>query len=166
VALAPAGRWWACIADLDAGPRRPWAVLVFMDWGSGAKLITLCLYPCQTSHSRCASVVWAYLTSTSFGWPFICCTNPDQMWASFRFLIDHNAQDFFDASVIVEVRDGACALFWEDNWLTSCSIKSLSPNLWVAISPRVRCSPTVKDALSVGPHGLHWVTNVMQAQTV
>jgi hypothetical protein len=49
---------------------------------------------------------------------------------------------------VVEV--GARALFWEDNWLVGCSVKYLAPNLWAAISPRIRRSLTVHEGLSVG----------------
>jgi hypothetical protein len=38
-------------------------------------------------------------------------------------------QAFFDTLVSVEVGDGTRALFWENNCLTSCSIKLLAPNI-------------------------------------
>jgi hypothetical protein len=52
---------------------------------------------------------------------------------------------FFDASVAIEVGDGAQALFWEDNWLAGCSVKHLAPNL--------RCHLAEDRALLHGPGG-------------
>jgi hypothetical protein len=69
---------------------------------------------------------------------------------TFRFLVDRTEHAFFDASVTVEVGDGAWALFWEDNWLAGCSIKHLASNLWVAVLPRIKHSRTVKDGVKLG----------------
>ena len=69
---------------------------------------------------------------------------------------------FFEASVAVEVRDGQRALFWEDNWLSGCSIKLLAPNLWAAASPHIRRSNTVREGLS----GRRWVADITHARTV
>jgi hypothetical protein len=93
-------------------------------------------------------------------------TDPDKTWAMFRFPTDHFAQVFFDASVSVEIGDGSRALFWEDNWLAGCSVKLLAPNLWAAVSPRVRRSRTIQEGLSTGPCGIRWVTDITHARTV
>jgi hypothetical protein len=63
-------------------------------------------------------------------------------------------------------RDGSRALFWEDNWLAGCSVKLLAPNLWAAVSPRVRRSRTVQEGLSTGPRGIRWVADITHARTV
>jgi hypothetical protein len=60
----------------------------------------------------------------------------------------------------------AGALFWEDNWLAGCSIKLLTPNLWAAVSPRVRRSRTVQEGLSTGPRRIRWVADITHARTV
>jgi hypothetical protein len=93
-------------------------------------------------------------------------TDPEKMWATFRLPTDRVAQAFFDASVSFEVRDGSRALFWEDNWLAGSFIKLLAPNLWAAVSPRVRRSRTVQEGLSTGPHGICWVADVTHARTM
>jgi hypothetical protein len=95
-------------------------------------------------------------------------TDPDRTWAraTFQFSVDRVAQTFFDASITVEVGDGVRALFWEDNWIAGCSIKILAPNLWAAVSPRIRRSRIVRDGLSVGASGLRWVADITHARTV
>jgi hypothetical protein len=93
-------------------------------------------------------------TALRLRWLWLACIDQGRTWVSFQFSVDRNTQAFFDASVTVEIRDGARVLFWEDNWLAGCSIKSLAPNLWAAFLPTVRRSHTVKDALSVGHQGL------------
>jgi hypothetical protein len=62
-------------------------------------------------------------------WLWLTHTNLEKTWATFWFPADRVAHAFFDASISVEVGDGTRALFWEDNWLASCSIKLLAPNL-------------------------------------
>jgi hypothetical protein len=56
-------------------------------------------------------------------------------------------QAFFDAILTIEVGDDIRALFWEDNWLVGCSIKTLDSILRAAISPRIRLA--LCDGLSV-----------------
>jgi hypothetical protein len=49
--------------------------------------------------------------------PYDCAvffTKPDRTWATFQFPVDLAAKVFFDASIIVEVQDGAQAFFSED----------------------------------------------------
>lgn len=99
-------------------------------------------------------------------WLWLARTYPDKMWATFRFPADRIAQAFFDASVLVEVRDGARALFWEHNCLAGCSIKLLQPNMWAAVSPRVRRSRTIQEGLGAGPRGIRWVVDITHARTV
>jgi hypothetical protein len=58
-------------------------------------------------------------------WLWLAHTDPDRTRVAFRFSVDRKAKAFFDASVAIEVRDGARALFWKDNWLAGCSIKQI-----------------------------------------
>jgi hypothetical protein len=53
-------------------------------------------------------------------------------------------QAFFDAILTIEVGDDIRALFWEDNWLVGCSIKTLDSILRAAISPRIGRSRAVR----------------------
>jgi hypothetical protein len=99
-------------------------------------------------------------------WLWLAHTNLDKTWATFWFPADRVAQAFFDASISVEVGDGTRALFWEDNWLASCSIKLLAPNLGGAILPWVKHSRTVQEGLRTRPHGIRWVADIMHARTV
>jgi hypothetical protein len=52
---------------------------------------------------------------------------------------------FFEASVLVTVGDGRKALFWSDNWIQGTYIRSIAPNLWGVVTPRVRRTHTVRD---------------------
>jgi hypothetical protein len=98
-------------------------------------------------------------------WLWLARTDPAKTWPTFWFPADRAAQAFFHASVSVEVEDGSRALFWEDNWLTGCSIKLLAPNLWAAVSPWVRHSRTVREGLNARPHGIHLVTDITHVRT-
>jgi hypothetical protein len=62
----------------------------------------------------------------------------------------------------VQVGDGSRVLFWLDRWLNGCSILQLAPNLWNAVSPRIRKSRFVRDALS----GRRWIRDITFARTV
>jgi hypothetical protein len=68
-------------------------------------------------------------------------------WSGFKFTNGSEAESFFAASTSVAVRDGRKALFWSDTWLDGFSIRSLAPNLWGVVSPRVRGSRTTRDDL-------------------
>jgi hypothetical protein len=105
-------------------------------------------------------------TSLRLQWLWLARTDSDMMWASFQFPVDRAAQPFFNASITIEVRDSARALFWEDAWLADCSIKTLAPKMWVAVSQRIIRSHMVRDELSVGAHGIRWVVDITHARTV
>jgi hypothetical protein len=71
---------------------------------------------------------------------------------------------FFDASINVVVGYGARAMFWDDNLLAGCSIKTLAPNLLVVVSWRIRRSRTMRDGLSAGASGIHLVADITHAR--
>jgi hypothetical protein len=78
-------------------------------------------------HRKRGLVIWLWLSRIDL----------NRTWATFKFLVDPVAKAFIEAFVHVEVGGGARALFWEDNWISGCSIKTLAPNLLGGIPLRL-----------------------------
>lgn len=53
----------------------------------------------------------------------------------------------FDASIEIELGDGAMSFFWTDRWLSGRSIQSMAPDLVLAVNTRTRRRRTVSQAL-------------------
>uniref|UniRef100_K3YDR9 Reverse transcriptase zinc-binding domain-containing protein n=1 Tax=Setaria italica TaxID=4555 RepID=K3YDR9_SETIT len=79
-------------------------------------------------------------------WLWLSRMDGDKTWSSFTFKEKTTAKVFFEASVMVQVGDGATTLFWMDRWINGCFIKMLAPHLWMAVPTRVRNIRTVRDA--------------------
>jgi hypothetical protein len=45
-------------------------------------------------------------------WLWLARVDSDKTWSGYFFRVDRSSQDLFDVSVIVQVGDGSCALFW------------------------------------------------------
>lgn len=80
-------------------------------------------------------------------WLWLARTDTMKAWSALRFPQGKLEKSFFEASISVMVGNGEHALFWLDNWIDECSIKTLESNLWAAVPARTRNSRTVRDGL-------------------
>lgn len=62
-------------------------------------------------------------------WLWLARTDISRTWSGYSFMADDPSKAFFDASIMVMVGDGNCALFWLDRFINGFSIKTLAPNL-------------------------------------
>jgi hypothetical protein len=97
-----------------------------------------------------------------FRWLWLARVDFNKTWSEYNFWVDKSLQDFFDASVTMQVGDGSCALCWMDRWLNGCSIHQLALDLWGVVPPRTRKSRTFQDAL----RGKRGVRNTAFTRTV
>jgi hypothetical protein len=73
--------------------------------------------------------------------------DPFKCWVDLPATSEQAVTEMFEASPSEVVSNGRRTLFWSDRWLNGASIKSLAPNLFHAVAPRVRSWRLVVDAL-------------------
>lgn len=74
-------------------------------------------------------------------WLWLQWTDLDRAWAALPMRVEPQVQDLFDASIQIQVGDGAQTLFWRDNWLDGRSVDDLAPTLVALISLRTVAQP-------------------------
>jgi hypothetical protein len=67
------------------------------------------------------------------GWLCLHHTDPTRAWTSLSCGEDSLTKAFFDASVHLQLRDGATFLFWSDPWLEGARLTNLAPDLVAAV---------------------------------
>lgn len=93
-------------------------------------------------------------------WEWLRRTDGDAFWASLPCKTEKTVAAMFDASVTVQVGDGATARFWYDSWLPEGPLYISAPNLFQAVGVRRR-RRTVREALC----GRQWVKDITGAPT-
>jgi len=95
-------------------------------------------------------------------WLWLRKTDPSRPWLHLNDEREPMVKAMFQASVYLEIGDGATALFWSDRWLQGASLQELAPCLCKAVSSRVRAQRTVAQALS----NRQWIKDISRALTV
>jgi len=93
-------------------------------------------------------------------WEWLRRSQPDAVWSLLPSKPERKVDHMFQASVSVQVGDGASACFWTDSWLSNGPICRSAPNLFRAVACR-RHNRTVKDALD----GRQWTRDITGAPT-
>jgi len=95
-------------------------------------------------------------------WLWVHRTDPSRPWLHLSDDREPLVEAMFQASVYLELGDGATALFWSDRWLQGVSLQELAPCLCRAVPSRVRALRTVAQALS----NWQWIKDITRALTV
>lgn len=83
-------------------------------------------------------------------WQWFKKTKANRPWSDLELPSHSNSMALFAIAVMTEIGNGQSTLFWTDRWLHGCSIEALAPSVYACVSPRIRNSRTVAEALSDG----------------
>jgi hypothetical protein len=61
-------------------------------------------------------------------WLWLQRTDLGRAWASLPCSVDSTTQAFFEASVLLELGDGATFCFWADPWLRGARLANIAPD--------------------------------------
>uniref|UniRef100_A0A452Y5M8 Reverse transcriptase zinc-binding domain-containing protein n=1 Tax=Aegilops tauschii subsp. strangulata TaxID=200361 RepID=A0A452Y5M8_AEGTS len=81
-------------------------------------------------------------------WLWLARTDTDRAWQGLDLQFTSEERVLFYASTTMAIRDGRTALFWEDRWLGSQSVRELAPMLFQCIPKHRRKSRTVAEAMT------------------
>ncbi|XP_072146649.1 uncharacterized protein [Setaria viridis] len=95
-------------------------------------------------------------------WLWLQKVDEGRSWSALQIHIEPEVQAFFRASIMVNVGNGQCTLFWTDNWIDGQSVAQLAPTLHEMISKRIRNSRTVSQALL----NRRWTQDIRGGRTV
>jgi hypothetical protein len=73
-------------------------------------------------------------------WEWLVLSDPQRLWMHLPNKAESIVHSMFQASVTVQVGDGARALFWSDRWLDGASIQQLTPEVVAYVHPSARAS--------------------------
>lgn len=94
-------------------------------------------------------------------WEWLRRTDSSQTWISLPYNPGRIVQAMSDIPVVVQLGDGALALFWHDRWIRGQSVETLAPHVYQAVPARVRNSCTVRDALTNNS----WISDIKGGRT-
>ncbi|KAM0828404.1 hypothetical protein ACQ4PT_067587 [Festuca glaucescens] len=89
-------------------------------------------------------------------------TDGSKPWLGLDVQVCREARALFNASVQIEVGDGASILFWEDAWIRGLNAAAIAPDLIKLVKMAVRKRRSVRDGLL----GNSWAADVARELTV
>jgi hypothetical protein len=89
-------------------------------------------------------------------WAWLEQTDTDRPWISLPSKHDKIIQAMFEASVTVQVGNGARTLFWTDRWLDGAAIANTAPDLFSAVHKNAWKNRLVSEAI---PNG-QWIRDI------
>ncbi|CAL4994550.1 unnamed protein product [Urochloa decumbens] len=89
-------------------------------------------------------------------WMWLSKTEPSRPGSNLPTSRNRCMEAMFDASLVIEVKNGQSVLFWKDKWINGHSLSSIAPALVQAVPARVRNTRMVCDALS----NKRWVRDI------
>jgi hypothetical protein len=95
-------------------------------------------------------------------WEWLARTQPERIWNASCAKQELAVRAMFDASVHVQIGNGAHALFWVDKWLDGQSVADVAPELIPVIHKRRRQSRTVRDTLQSDA----WISHISGSLSV
>jgi hypothetical protein len=81
-------------------------------------------------------------------WLWLQRTDPDRAWAALPVHIELEVRQLFEASVLVQVGNGAKTVFWTDCWLDGEAVVDMAPVLASLVCARIKKTRTVQQAIS------------------
>jgi hypothetical protein len=70
-------------------------------------------------------------------WEWLARTEPQRLWTAMPSKTERVVLAMFEASVTVQIGNGAQTLFWHDRWLNGSSIRCLAPDV-VQAGPQLK----------------------------
>ncbi|KAM0860928.1 hypothetical protein ACQ4PT_046225 [Festuca glaucescens] len=95
-------------------------------------------------------------------WLWLQRTDGSKPWLGLNVQVCREAHALFNASVQIEVGDGASILFWEDAWIGGLTSAAIAPDLIKLVKMAVRKRRSVRDGLL----GNSWAADVAGELTV
>nr|XP_040251384.1 uncharacterized protein LOC120968563 [Aegilops tauschii subsp. strangulata] len=80
-------------------------------------------------------------------WPWLKRSGGDRCWHEFKFSVPKESMQLYLAATRMQLGDGCGTLFWEGRWLDGFRVQELAPAVCDAVSPRLRRTQMVADAL-------------------
>jgi hypothetical protein len=95
-------------------------------------------------------------------WLWLQRTDPDRAWAALPMHVEPEVRQLFEASILIQVGNGAKTLFWTDCWLNGEAVVDIAPVLASLVGPRIKKTCTVQQALS----NRAWVQDIRGALAI
>lgn len=87
-------------------------------------------------------------------WPWLQRTDQSRSWSEFQFEVPEESRQLFRAATRSVLGNGMLTNFWEDQWLEEYRIQNVALSMYAMVTPRVRASRTVCQAISTGDWAL------------
>ena len=94
-------------------------------------------------------------------WEWTRRTDHSKTWVELPAPSEKHIQPMVQASMLVQVGDGSCTLFWTDRWLEGKAISDIAPSLIQTVSKKIKSKHLVSEALI----GNAWVRDISGALT-